>query len=99
MQEEVEKEVWSQCELTHPDCPLVHSADAPLRVDAQRTLGLLGRDGTHGGRLVRTRHMAGEVTHCSKGGSERVKISDYRWRKAEAALLLQTHLHRCSPGG
>lgn len=62
--EEVEEEVWPQDVLTHPDCPLVHGADAPLRVDAQRTLGLLWRDRTHGRRLVRTRHMAGEVTHC-----------------------------------
>lgn len=57
--------------LTDPDCPFVHSADAPLRVDAQRTFGLFRGDGAHCRRLVRTRHMAGEVTHCRKSAKER----------------------------
>lgn len=64
LEERLEEEVWSQDVLTHPDRPLIHSADAPLRVDAQRTLSLLRWDGTHGRCLVSTRHMAGEVTHC-----------------------------------
>lgn len=66
--------------LTHPDRPLVHGTDAPLRVDAQRTLGLLRWDGTHGRRLIRTRHMAGEVTHCRErergGGGEKERGSE-----------------------
>lgn len=44
--------------------PLIRSTDTPLRVDTQRTLGLVLRNGTHCWSLVGTRYMAGEVTHC-----------------------------------
>ena len=49
--------------MTYPDVALVRGADAPLGVDAQGPLGLVLGDRAHGRGLVRTRHVAGEVTH------------------------------------
>ncbi len=52
-----------QTSVTHPDVPFIRSTNTPLRVDAQRALGLVLGHGTHSRSLVRTCHMAGEVTH------------------------------------
>lgn len=57
--------------FTHPDGAFVRSTDAPLRVDTQRALGLVLGHGTHSWSLVRTRYMAGEVTHCGQGDRPR----------------------------
>ena len=46
--------------------PFVRSPDAPLRVNTQRALGLVLGHGTHSRSLVRTRYMAGEVTHWAR---------------------------------
>lgn len=83
--------------LAYPHVAFIHSSDPPLGVDPQRTLGLLGGDGTHRGGLVRTRHMAGEVTHCRRE-AERSESDWFDWLDWES-LKHGPHLHRCSPGG
>lgn len=48
---------------TYSDVSLVGGANAPLRVDAQRSPGLVVWHGAHRWSLVSTRHVAREVTH------------------------------------
>lgn len=86
--------------LAYPHVAFVHGSDPPLGVDPQRTLGLLGGDGTHRRGLVRTRHMAGEVTHCRREAerSESDWFDWFDWLDWES-LEHGPHLHRCSPGG
>lgn len=61
----------------HPDEALVGGADAPLYVDAQRPLGLLGGDGAHQGGVVLTGHMADEGAHWRERGRESIRLQGY----------------------